>query len=123
MRPIYKAVTSSNIGALAYADGKLWVEFLSGRRFAYDAPQSLFDQMMDLQKAKKSVGGFFAKEVKGKCQVAWVGQRCSNSPCQSDATLVGETAGVPFYVCDACKGAPQLAGVHLKPIPPRETKP
>lgn len=119
MQPIYKAVVSSNIAALAYADGIGFVEFHGGRRFSYDMPKALFDQMA----AAKSIGAFFAREVKGKCQVTGSSHRCSNSPCQTDATLAGIAGGVPFFVCDACRNAPQLAGIELKPIPPREVKP
>lgn len=119
MPPTYKPVVSSNISAVAYDDGKGYVEFHGGRRFAYAMPKAVFDEML----AAKSIGGFFAKGVKGKFAVAWTGQRCSNSPCEKDATQQGTVAGIAVQVCDACAGIPRLAGVTLQPIPPREPKP
>lgn len=117
-KPVYKAVTSSNISALAYADGVGWVEFHGGRRFGYQMPKAAFDAIA----AAKSIGSHFAREVKGKFAVASTSQRCSNSPCQADASLVGEAGGVPFFVCDACRKGERLAAIVFSPIPPRETK-
>lgn len=81
MTPIYKAVKSSNISALAYADGKGFVEFHGGRRFAYAMPESLFEEMAGAD----SIGSFFARHVKGKFEVAATSMRCGHPGCGDDA--------------------------------------
>ncbi len=85
MQPVYKAVRSSNIAALAYADGKGWVEFHGGRRFAYVMPESLFTEMAEAV----SIGSFFARHVKGKFEVAATSHRCVHPGCQEDAIPTG----------------------------------
>lgn len=106
---------SSNIHGLAYDKqaGLGYVEFNGGRRFAYAMPQKLFDEM----RAAKSIGSFFARNVKGKCPVAWVGQCCDNSPCRENASLQGEVAGVKFVVCTPCSKAPRLHAITFYPFP------
>ena len=89
--PIYKPVESSNISALAYDGAIGYVQFNNGRRFGYTMPKSLFDQLM----AAKSKGSFFAKAIKGKCDVAFTGWKCDNSPCERDAIYVGRPANDP----------------------------
>ena len=116
MQPIYKDVDSSNIQALAYSDGKGFVEFGGGRRFAYTMPKSVFDAMM----TAKSIGSYFAREVKGKYPVAWTGQRCNLMSCRNDATLT-DAAG-KFHCCDACSKAGHLSTTTFKPYAQPEPK-
>lgn len=107
---------SSNIGAIGYEDGKIFVEFLNLKRFAYTAPKALFQQLLDAK--KKSVGRFFAANIKGKFAVAWAGWRCNLSPCQNDATLEGSAVagGEKFRVCEGCAKTGPYANVALTPI-------
>lgn len=108
---------SSNIQGLAYDKkaGLAYVEFKGGRRFAYKMTATIFKEMRDA----KSIGSFFAKNVKGKCAVAWVGACCDNSPCRDDATLQGEVAGNKFVVCESCSQIARMANVQFSPIPDR----
>lgn len=112
MRISYHDVESSNIKAIAYDKGKGYVEFLSGRRFAYEMPLELFNKM----KAAPSIGGFFSKHVKNTCVVAWNGWHCSASPCQEDAAFASEAATVKFYLCAKCAELPKFTGIPLKPL-------
>lgn len=112
MKPIYKDVDSSNIQALAYADGNGFVEFMGGRRFSYTMPKKVFDEMA----AAKSIGSYFARNVKGKYEVAGTSQRCNLMSCREDATLRGEVAGGKFHVCDKCSKIGPYANVTLIPI-------
>jgi hypothetical protein len=81
--PIFKAVGSSNIAALAWdADkGWGWVQFKGGSKFAYDMPQSLFDEMAEAT----SVGTFFARHVKSKFKVMATWQACGIEGCAAEA--------------------------------------
>lgn len=112
-------IKSSNIVALAYdqAAGVGYIQFGGNRRFGYKMPKTLFDQM----KADKSVGGYFAKMVKGKCPVVWNGYACDNSPCQKDATLLGHPGNDPkvglFRVCEGCSKTPRLSQITFTAIP------
>lgn len=105
--------TSSNIHGLAWANGIGYVEFAGGRRFGYSMPKTLFDEMRNA----KSIGSFFARNVKGKCSVVSVTIGCNNSPCQADAALQGEIAGGKVHVCTACSKIPRMAQVVFTPIP------
>ena len=116
MQPVYKDVDSSNIQALAYADGKGFVEFNGGRRFAYTMPQAVFTTMAEA----KSIGSYFAREVKGKYPVAWTGQRCNLMSCRNDATLT-EVDG-KYHCCDGCSKSPHLAAIKFKPYSPPKPK-
>lgn len=61
MKPTF--VVSSNIDALGYELGKLYIRFKSGITYAYDSvPYSVFDA---LEKAE-SVGKFFHRFVRDK---------------------------------------------------------
>lgn len=112
MQPIYKDVSSSNIQALAYADGKGFVEFHGGRRFAYTMPLAVFNEMA----SAKSIGGFFAKAVKGKYPVASTSQRCNLMSCRNDATLQPVESAGKFVLCQACSKDPRYGGIAFKPI-------
>jgi hypothetical protein len=117
----YHDVTSSNIKGLYFdAKGKVaYVEFLGGRRFAYSMSKEMFDAMRDA----KSIGSYFARNVKSACPVVWSGFRCDNSPCTEDATLLGTIAGngPVFRACDACSKIPRFTGVVFAPL--QEKKP
>lgn len=112
MHPVYKDVDSSNIQAVAYADGKGFVEFFGGRRFAYTMPKMVFDEMV----AAKSIGSYFARNVKGRYEVAGTSQRCNLMSCREDATLQGDVAGGKFYVCGKCAKTGPYANTTLVPI-------
>lgn len=116
MQPVYKDVLSSNIQALAYSDGNGFVEFSGGRRFAYTLPKTVFDAMM----TAKSIGSYFAREVKGKYPVSWTGQRCNLMSCRNDATL--EADGSKFALCDSCSKDPRFSTTTFKPYAPPEAK-
>jgi hypothetical protein len=118
LKPIYKDVSSSNIQALAYADGKGFVEFGGGRRFAYTMPRAVFNEM----ESAKSIGSYFARNVKGHYEVAWTGQRCSLMSCRNDATLAGEVAGGKFFLCDACSKDGRYTGFQFTPYAPPEAR-
>ena len=61
--PDYKPVQSSNVESVAYAEGALWVRFLSGSEYRYaDVPESVFWGMM----AARSKGEFLNQFVKGQ---------------------------------------------------------
>lgn len=117
----YQDVASSNIRALAFDKDVGYVEFGSGRRFAYSMNKKMFDELA----GAKSIGTYFARNVKGKCPVVWNGYCCDNSPCKNDATKIGHPgddaqAGL-FHVCDACASVPRFQGITLKPIPESKT--
>lgn len=112
MKPFYKDVDSSNIQALAYADGKGFVEFFGGRRFSYTMPKNVFDEMS----SAKSIGSYFARNVKGKYEVAGTSQRCNLMSCREDATLQAEVAGGKFFVCDKCSKVGPYARTTFAPI-------
>lgn len=111
MTVTYDAVHSTNIRALGYAGGVGYVEFNGGRRFAYRMDRPLFDQM----KADRSIGGFFAKNVKGKCEVVWNGHCCDNSPCMSDATKQVTSRSPSFVLCDVCAKDPRFGQLEFVP--------
>lgn len=111
----WRDVKSSNIRALRYdEENKLGVvEFKSGRRFAYRMPESLFDQMAEAD----SIGGFFSRNVKGHCEVAWDGYRCDIPPCANDAIQSGISAGgTTIKICDGCSAHPRVAGIKFRPM-------
>lgn len=112
MRPIYKDVSSSNIQALAYADGKGFVEFAGGRRYAYIMPRSEFNAMA----SAKSIGSYFARNVKGKYEVAGTSQRCNLMSCREDAVFVGTVAGGTFHVCESCSKDSRYTDFQFTPI-------
>lgn len=118
MHPVYKNVHSTNISALAYADGIGFVEFHGGRRFGYSMPLKVFEAMG----AAKSIGGYFAKEVKGKYPVAVTAQRCNLMSCDRDAVLQGKSSTTTFVVCEPCSKSTHLADIVFGPIPPKEPK-
>lgn len=107
---------SSNVMGLAYdhVGGTAYVEFIGGRRYAFSMAHAIFDNL----RTAKSVGTFFARNVKGKYPSPWNGQRCSSSPCQEDATLQGAVAGGVFWVCEKCSKLPPFVGIEFIPIPP-----
>lgn len=107
----YDAVHSTNIRALAFNDGIGYVEFNGGRRFAYRMPRELFDKM----KADRSIGGFFAKNVKGKCPVVWNGHCCDASPCQRDAEWKSIPPQREFTLCGSCFRDPRFRGIAFEP--------
>lgn len=109
----YDAVMSSNIAALGYGDGVGYVEFNGGRRFGYAMPLDVFTAM----KTAKSIGAFFAKNVKGVFRVTGTWQRCDSSPCSHNATVHGVVAGIAFRLCDTCAADPRHTGLTLTPIP------
>lgn len=111
----YTPITSSNIRAIAYANGLTHIEFKSGRRFAWSGLSA--EQFSDLQTAK-SAGGYFAKYIKGNAQypVAWSGWRCDLSPCEKDATVQGAAAGTKFYLCPECAKGTQYRSIALTPL-------
>lgn len=115
----YHDVASSNIRALGFEKGVGYVEFTGGRRFAYKMTKTLFTQM----EQAKSIGSFFAANVKKICPVVWSGHCCDNSPCKSDAMLLGTVPGLPqFRVCEPCSKNPRFAEVVFTAIP-EEKKP
>jgi hypothetical protein len=107
--PVYIPVASSNIQALAYANGTAYVEFNGGRRFAYSMPRKVFDEM----RAAKSIGAYFSKTVKGKYDVVWRGYHCDLSPCQNDATITGSINGQRFSLCDICGKDARYSNIEL----------
>lgn len=109
----YDAVVSSNIRALGFEKGVGYVEFIGGRRFAYTMTKAMFDEM----KAAKSIGSYFAKNVKSKCPVVWTGHCCDNSPCKANATLVAAANAPAFKLCDPCSKIPRFINVAFSPIP------
>lgn len=120
MRVTYSPVNSSNIAQIAYNEKLLYVEFTSGRRFAYrDVSLVEYADM----KSAKSVGGYFAKNIKTKKSVAWNGWRCAATPvglsglqCVKDATLQGSVGAMIVHVCEECsKAQTQLGALTLRP--------
>lgn len=110
-------ITSTNIHGVAWDKGIGYVEFMGGRRFAYTMTQELFAQMREA----KSIGSFFARNVKGKCPVVWTGYRCNNSPCTKDAHLQGSPGNTPtagiFRVCTECSKIGRFTGITFTAIP------
>lgn len=115
---------SSNIEGLAYDQkgGVGYVEFIGGRRYAYSMAFDLFQQMQ----SAKSVGTFFAAQVKGKCQQVWQGERCNNSPCSNDAVHQSVAAGQRFCICEYCReNELRFRGIEfgpIQPVPPKAKK-
>lgn len=114
MRLRYHDVKSSNLKAIAFEKGAAYVEFVSGRRFAYTMDRAAFDAFKASE--KDSIGSYFARHIKSKCPVAWNGWRCSASPCAEDATVQTESAGVKFYLCPACSKLPIFTRAGLPPF-------
>lgn len=113
MKIQYTPVTSTNIRGIAHEGGFLHIEFHGGRRFSYGhVPAKLYEEML----AAKSVGGFFAKMVKGKFPVAARSQRCDNSPCPEDATFAGMVSTTKIHLCEACAKVPRFAEIALTKI-------
>lgn len=112
MKVQYQPVESTNLAAIGYADGHIFVEFIGGRRFSYPAPEELFDKL----KAAKSKGSFFDKNIKKPIPIGWNGQRCTDSPCQNDATLVGLVGAIKIYLCPECAKKGRYAKTSLGDI-------
>ena len=71
LAPTY--VVSSNIDAVGYALGKLFIKFKSGVTYQYDkVPYDLYDALLKVE----SAGQFFHHMVKGKFQYT----RLENDP-------------------------------------------
>lgn len=61
--PTLTPVTSSNVKAIGYDNGALFVEFHGSGTYRYDkVPRELFDEFL----AAESAGRFFAANVRGK---------------------------------------------------------
>lgn len=61
--PALTPVTSSNVKAIGYDDGALFVEFHGSGTYRYDkVPRQVFDDFL----AAESAGRFFAANVRGK---------------------------------------------------------
>ncbi|MBI1213582.1 MAG: KTSC domain-containing protein [Alphaproteobacteria bacterium] len=106
-------VDSSNVAALAYDGTNLGIEFHGGRRYIYGrVPEELYEKL----RHARSVGFFFAREIKGKFDVKWRGYACSVKPCTRPAVLRGKVAGVEFFVCAECAKTQSLANVVLTEI-------
>lgn len=113
MRVTWRDVSSSNIKRVGWDNGAAHIEFMSGRRFAYEVPKTVFDALV----AAPSVGSFFARQIKGTARIASSGWACSNSPCLEDATVQGKGAGDGvFYLCAACQKLPRFARIEFAPI-------
>lgn len=61
-------VVSSNIDAIGYQNGKLFIRFNSGTAYSYDAvPYTVFSEMQDENgKDEGSVGRYFHRHVRSK---------------------------------------------------------
>jgi len=57
------------------------VQFKGGSKFAYDMPESLFNEMAEAD----SVGTFFARHVKSKFKVMATWQACGLEGCAAEA--------------------------------------
>jgi hypothetical protein len=56
------SVASSNISSVGFANGKLFVEFKSGKTYSYDATES---EVNTLKKAE-SIGSHFSRHFRGR---------------------------------------------------------
>ena len=62
VQPKMFSVVSSNIDSVGYADGKLFVEFKSGKTYSYPATES---EVNTLKKAE-SIGSHFSRDFRGR---------------------------------------------------------